>query len=199
MVAAGEAVTGGKASHLRLVTEELGPLYGPFPHPLVWDAAREAAGHPLADGQGRFAPRLTSADLAAAAAHRSAWRKAAERRVAKTRAAQRALLVHPNWENRRRSCVVGVPMEPTLKHPAWERETRHCGAPVVAYDTTDKRVTGFLYGACAQHLAQALADCPEREWRWTDGRELDRTSVEEELTLMVLGGLGARRAVRRYR
>lgn len=167
------------------------PVLGPFPYFDDWNAAREAAGHEPIDAQvavGSPWLYLAREDLSAAFHHREEWRKWKERRLKAERAAERAALPHPNWQSRTYRCVVGVPVKPTLKHAAWERAVERCGGRVVAFDGTDTRATGFLYGACARHLSQAVADDPERRWLWADGRPLDRADVEGELTLLVLAG-----------
>lgn len=118
------------------------------------------------------------------------WRKARDKIHAKQRAEERAKLAHPNWGNRRSGCCIPIPLPPTsIHHSVWERQTRACNARVVAWDGTDTRAMGYLYGACSAHLRQAIGDDPTRRWLWADGRAVEAETFEDELTLIVLGNI----------
>lgn len=165
-----------------------GPLYGPFPWPHHWALARVAAGHPRRDHPHQM---ISDELLDAATQHIKAWSNWRKRQEAKAREERRRTLPHRNWDARVPGCWVGVAepiRKPTLKHGRWERTPVRCGRRAIAFDVTDTRAMGGVYGACAQHLLRALADDPSRSWMWNDGRPLDRENddVESECVVAVL-------------
>lgn len=173
-----------------------GPLFGPYPDAIDWHDARVANGHPPCF-KGRGIDRLSQEDWTNADAHHKAWDNHRKRQEAKQRATHRATLPHPNWQNRRPTCIVPVPGPLTggmgeitkAKQSPWIRATRACDQPCVAFDGTDRRAVGFLYGVCDQHLLRALYDDPTREWWWRDGTPLARTAdLETHLAFLALAG-----------
>jgi hypothetical protein len=131
------------------------------------------------------------------------WRKALRAWDAEQRRRVSIVAPHPNWENRKKRCAVQVEIECDSKrgqvtgykgpHRArWEHVHLTCSETPVAYDGTDRRRVGYLYGACARHIAQAMADDPDRVWIWGNGVVIDDTfNLEDELTMLALGDLRA--------
>lgn len=140
------------------------------------------------------------------------WREWSQRnssRRARYEAKQRAEKAkrdpHPNWSNRDRLCDVWVPESEaktsaaanlvarparSVHYGAWQVRYAPCGARCVAFDVTDRRRVGNLYGACARHLLDALAADRSRTWMWADGRPLDRSSdLVGETALLSLAGV----------
>lgn len=187
----------------RVIPFDRGPIQGP-PPPWEHSRALTMGGTPAwsheVDGSGGR-PWYSDAERDAFHDHRAAW-LAHHKRVEKAaRKAKRATLVHPLWAERQRACAVHVLMDPTRyglgtkpakgrppKRSRWERQTMPCYARCVAWDVTDPRAVGYLYGACARHLLQALDDDSSRTWRWADERIVVREEAEDECALAVLGG-----------
>ena len=166
-----------------------GPLLGPFPQTWEWIKAR--GGSPDYIDRWKF---LTDDDREALTAHRKAWDAWRRRQEARQRAALRATLPHPNWQNRQPTCYVSVPgpvvggmgVITKAKQSPWLRSTKHCGEGAVAWDGTDRRAVGYLYGACAFHLLRAIYDDGTRTWIWDNGTPVDPNTLDAELVVRAL-------------
>ncbi len=107
---------------------------------------------------------------------------------------------HPNWSHRTHCCAVHVEVDLGSERGAawgykaphrarWERLHMPCGKPAVAWDGSDRRRVGNLWGACRDHIRQAIDDDPTRTWYWHTGAVIDDTfDLDAELLLLVLGG-----------